>query len=165
MSKASLSQDLLDRFSWFFSPTGRYWWVFSRSIPFFSDSSRDVAITTYLCHTGLFRSEPTYLRLHWTWPIFKIFAPYGRYRIAALNCRWSIRPSFSDILREGRCHGNQFCGKINYPLALIATSLSDLSMGVAMVINWFWKNVTTADWYHLHFLHYHSTAPAYSVAL
>jgi len=36
------------------------------------------------------------------------------------------------------------------------TLYSDLSRDVAMAINWFWKNVMNADWYHLHSLHYRS---------
>ena len=49
-------------------------------------------------------------------PIFTIFSPNGWY----LREFSSSGPFFWFL--KGRCHGNQFCGKITYPLALITLS-------------------------------------------
>ena len=53
-------------------------------------------------------------------PIFTIVAPYGKYWIA---------DDQSDLLFpifKGCCHVNQFCGKITYPLPLVALSFRNV---------------------------------------
>ena len=60
-----------------------------------------------------------------TGPIFTIFSPNGRY----LHEYSRSGPVFPIL--KGRCHGNQFCGKITYPPALIALSFRN---GIALRI-------------------------------
>jgi len=50
----------------FFSPNGRYLHEFSWSNPFFLISQRTLPWQPIFCCTGLDRSEPKYLRIHWT---------------------------------------------------------------------------------------------------
>jgi len=56
-------------------------------------------------------SKEIYLQFSALVAIFTIFAPYELQM---------INPTFFFRYLKGRCHGNQFCGKITYPLALIA---------------------------------------------
>jgi len=57
-------------------------------------------------------------------PIFTIFAPYVDIELQMIN------PTFFVRYLKGRCHGNQFYGKLTYSPALITLSFQN-RMGIA----------------------------------
>ena len=94
-----------------FSPNGRYLHEFYQSGPVLPILQGTLPWQPILCRTGLFCSEPKCRDL------LDRFLQ-SLHHMVGMELQM-ISPTFLLQYYKGRCHGNQFCGKITYPLHLL----------------------------------------------